>query len=249
MKLTRKLIPAFVMLLVSAVLMSTASFAWFAMNTQVTATGMEVKAKADSIFLEISGKQDVDAQSKIVWGTTGTDMATDETEGKIIPVELYPVAHNTFADATAAATATNWFYKYAQDPNSSASTGNATKLGSLEKYVYQTEFKVRLNPNMVKEAENLRVTSVDLPENTGITLVLACGNTVLADFKADYAASGEDAGKVLLADMGEDVVTIKAYIYIDGENQKVFTNNVDENGVTKLFGAVSFTLGVSAKSA
>jgi hypothetical protein len=228
--------------------MSTASFAWFAMNTQVTATGMEVKAKADSIFLEISGKQDVDAQSEIVWGTTGTDMKANG-EGKITPVELYPVAHNAFENAAAVAVAENWFYKYAKDPNSSASTGNATPLGSLENYVYQTEFKVRLNPNMVKEAENLRVTSVNLPENTGITLVLVCGNTVLEDFEADYTASGEDAGKVLLADMGEDVVTIKAYIYIDGDNTNVFTNNVDADGATKLFGAVSFTLGVSAKSA
>ncbi len=44
MKNFRKLIPAFAMLLLSAVLMSTASFAWFSMNTQVGATGMEIKA-------------------------------------------------------------------------------------------------------------------------------------------------------------------------------------------------------------
>lgn len=44
MKNTRKLIPAVVMLLVSAVLMSTASFAWFSMNDEVTATGMDVTA-------------------------------------------------------------------------------------------------------------------------------------------------------------------------------------------------------------
>ena len=44
MKNTRKLIPAVVMLLVSAVLMSTASFAWFSMNKEVTATGMTVTA-------------------------------------------------------------------------------------------------------------------------------------------------------------------------------------------------------------
>ena len=46
MKLTKKLIPAFAMLLVSAVLMSTASFAWFSMNTQVTATDINVTADA-----------------------------------------------------------------------------------------------------------------------------------------------------------------------------------------------------------
>lgn len=45
-KLTRKMIPAFAMLLLSAVLMSTASFAWFSMNTNVSATGFEVQATA-----------------------------------------------------------------------------------------------------------------------------------------------------------------------------------------------------------
>lgn len=46
MKKFMKLIPAFVMLLVSAILVSTATYAWFSMNTQVTATGMEVKARS-----------------------------------------------------------------------------------------------------------------------------------------------------------------------------------------------------------
>lgn len=44
MKKMRKLIPALAMLLVSAVMMSTASFAWFSMNTTVDATGMQIKA-------------------------------------------------------------------------------------------------------------------------------------------------------------------------------------------------------------
>ncbi len=46
MKKMRKIIPALAMLLMSAVLMSTASFAWFSMNTSVTATGMKVRAQA-----------------------------------------------------------------------------------------------------------------------------------------------------------------------------------------------------------
>ena len=46
MKATRKLIPALAMLLVSAVVMSSASFAWFTMNRQVTAQGMNVTVTA-----------------------------------------------------------------------------------------------------------------------------------------------------------------------------------------------------------
>ena len=46
MKKMRRLIPAIAMLLVSAVMLSTASFAWFTMNEQVTATGMTVTAQS-----------------------------------------------------------------------------------------------------------------------------------------------------------------------------------------------------------
>ena len=48
MKKTLKLVPAFAMLLVSAILVSTSTYAWFSMNTAVTATGMQVQAKAES---------------------------------------------------------------------------------------------------------------------------------------------------------------------------------------------------------
>ena len=48
MKKFRKLIPALALLLVSAVLMSTASYAWFSMNNTVTVTGMEVKTRVSS---------------------------------------------------------------------------------------------------------------------------------------------------------------------------------------------------------
>jgi hypothetical protein len=43
----KKLIPALALLIISAVVMSTASYAWFSMNTQVTATGMQVKAQVE----------------------------------------------------------------------------------------------------------------------------------------------------------------------------------------------------------
>ena len=47
----KKLIPAIVMLLVSAVVLSTASYAWFTTTTTVEASGMSVKATAPSSIL------------------------------------------------------------------------------------------------------------------------------------------------------------------------------------------------------
>ncbi|MBP5428351.1 MAG: hypothetical protein J6Z04_03590 [Clostridia bacterium] len=47
----KKLIPALALLLVSAVMLATSSFAWFSMNTTVTVTGMSVTTKASSNLL------------------------------------------------------------------------------------------------------------------------------------------------------------------------------------------------------
>ena len=51
MKKMRRLIPAIAMLLVSAVMLSTASFAWFTISTEAEAVGMSVKAMASSSLL------------------------------------------------------------------------------------------------------------------------------------------------------------------------------------------------------
>ena len=58
MKMTRKLIPAFVMLIVSAIMLSTASFAWFATNRTVSANNMSVTANANTKYLHISTQPD-----------------------------------------------------------------------------------------------------------------------------------------------------------------------------------------------
>ena len=51
MKKALKLIPALAMLLVSAILVSTTTYAWFSMNNKVTVTGMQVKTKVNSNLL------------------------------------------------------------------------------------------------------------------------------------------------------------------------------------------------------
>lgn len=59
MKATRKLIPALAMLLVAAVVMSSASYAWFTMSRQVTAQGMNVTVTApNNLMIKETGKED-----------------------------------------------------------------------------------------------------------------------------------------------------------------------------------------------
>ena len=81
----KKLIPAFALLLVSAVLMSTASFAWFSMNRTVTATNLQVKAVASSSL--------VIAQNLKVGALTTTAYST-------AAAELIPATRDTTVGAT-----------------------------------------------------------------------------------------------------------------------------------------------------
>lgn len=82
---SRRMIIAMAMLLISALLLGTASYAWFAMNTQTKAEGFEVEAYTDSYFLEIS-KDNSDYKVEI-------DFNAD-------PVDLRLVTASLFKDLT-----------------------------------------------------------------------------------------------------------------------------------------------------
>lgn len=76
MKKTIKLIPAIVMLLVSAILVSTSTYAWFSMNTKVNVTGMEIKAVVQDNLLiakATSGAADTDGELETAYQKALTD--------------------------------------------------------------------------------------------------------------------------------------------------------------------------------
>lgn len=65
----KRILVAVAMLLISATLLSTASYAWFAMNTRVSANGLQVGAYSDSLFLQIS-KDDSTYDTEITYEAT-----------------------------------------------------------------------------------------------------------------------------------------------------------------------------------
>ena len=66
----KKLIPALIMLLISALLLGTSTYAWFSMNKTVSAENMEIKATSANPYLVISetenGTFDTDADSMVL---------------------------------------------------------------------------------------------------------------------------------------------------------------------------------------
>lgn len=79
MKLSKKFITAIGMLTLSAVMLTTSSFAWFSVNEKVEATGMQVTAKGDQIFLQISnGAKVYDADGKLTTEADSNSMFSDK---------------------------------------------------------------------------------------------------------------------------------------------------------------------------
>ena len=89
MKLSRKLIPAMIMLLVSAVLMSTASFAWFSTNTTAKTEGMSVRvAAATNLLIKDNDPAAVepynDYSASVVFGDAAKKTGMDPASAAVV---------------------------------------------------------------------------------------------------------------------------------------------------------------------
>ena len=103
----KKLIPALCMLLVSAILLGSSTYAWFSMNTQVTATGMQVKAQAEGGIV-------ISNSAKTTWTAEATAATTAGN-----PWALYPTSN-----AKTPSTLTSWYHNKSDDADS-AKAGQA----------------------------------------------------------------------------------------------------------------------------
>lgn len=102
----KKLIPAAGMLMVSATMLATSTFAWFTMNKEVKVTGMEVKAKAEKGLLvnEVASVDsttwDEEAKSQANAGATLIPMSSAD-------MATWAHANSVAANAAAKGTAAN----------------------------------------------------------------------------------------------------------------------------------------------
>ncbi len=86
----KRLIPALAMLLIAAMLMGTSTFAWFSMNRQVTATNMQISAKADSSLV-------ISKTTTFVAGNINEDFGSISYNPIVMPATLWD---NTMTDNT-----------------------------------------------------------------------------------------------------------------------------------------------------
>ncbi len=231
MKKFRKLVPALCMLLISAVLLGTSTFAWFSMNTTVTATGMQVTAKSNFTYLVI-GKTAEEVKGENFNGTK-VDFAMNKGE------ELLPSAHETLENAAAVKELEgekykNWYTSTSSDRNQSVTNPETkTSIGKddLGNYVLQQTVYLALAPDSVKAASitaTVAITATNTATGDDTTIAPVKVLVVTANGVYEFGTGDTSATEILTgleSTSSADAGKVEIYIYYNGADAAVTTNN------------------------
>lgn len=233
MKMTRKLIPALAMLLVSAVMLSTASFAWFASNRDVKAQDMTVKANVVTQFLQISNKE--------TGGTWSTAASPLDTTAK--PLDL--------VHAKIEGDKINWYTATSKDEVTGAKEGELQAIdtsapNALDNYVLLNTFWVKMHENSNEDLTDLVVSDVEITAGATdnfakalrVLVVNEAGDAeIWTNTSGDFVRVGETV--VFAETVNKTAQSISIYIYYDGEDSVANTNNAQ--GLGNITVSVSFS--------
>ncbi len=241
---------AIAMVLVAAVALGSATFAWFVSNNKVTAKTSNIAAQSNSAYLVIDN-------------TTTSTSSTGAVTSAVDKKELYPAKTEKGQDGNAV-----WKSAYASSadasmmkPDSEFTIGDGTAAQAVKaKYAVENTFYVGTG-TYDGEFTNLHITEVKVTNpttaenmNLGNALRILVvyknkwevwsGNGIKLSSSVDSPTAGGDLlapGEVITS--GRDA-EVKVYLYYDGDDANVYSNNLEkikttagDNGVTITFEA------------
>jgi hypothetical protein len=226
----RKLIPAIGMLTVSAMMLSSSTYAWFSMNKDVTVTGLQLTAKSNSTYLLIGSDDDGNDTLAEIQATTNKTTACTIAAADS---QVYPSAHEAIANTTAASTVGNWYFKVADLPTASTSTGSSTALTAdnfgdyvLHKTVYVTLASgAQAATNLV--VSDMTITSNNTASGNQTTIAPVKVLVTSADAAVELDSTTRSSNTALAANVtNAAVVPLDIWLYYNGNDAAVFTNNI-----------------------
>lgn len=246
------------MLLISAILVSTSTYAWFSMNTQVVAKGMKVTAKVTgSLYIYNQEASTAPEASAVVSSEMDFQMPTETA--------LKPTSTKTLA-------AGSWWTTAAQSPTSyekaSSSTYTSVAAANLDEYRLVKTVYVRGENDFT----NLSVTGVTINTSNddviddAVTIAVKCTadggtahwfcnevdtnrhgavtGTSTTDTLTFTQVSGSGLSNVILpTGSANTVYTVEIYIYYDGMSSSCYTNAANGASVDGL--TIAVTLGAT----
>lgn len=268
MKKFKKLIPALCMLLVSALFVGTSTYAWFSMNTSVTATNMEVKAVADNPYLQISKESAAAGFSTEV----ALEMKATDALKLITPLNLKDkIAANAYFDTngttegTEVAKATKpseliWGYATSNKTSESQGTNKTTKMEAAKAVEYYMIDEMWLKvADEGANGYNLKATCVadatttnTIADSVRVLLMTDDGRYVVFKVKGGTVVDGNAVlADTLIAKKGTTtagtVVKVTAYMYFDGTDNVAYTDIATDLSAVKT--SLSYTIDTVAPAA
>lgn len=234
--LKKQLVAAIAMVLVAAIALGSSTFAWFAMNNQVTANAVTISAKSNSQFLLIgTGDQEVDA----IKTAAKTDIDATTTSATVYPAQFT----TTTADIGGTSiTENNWYTRNnrnAAKSHDDMTKGVAVTMGDAD-YMLTNTYKLVLADK--SEAYSGKLT-------IGLTgsgdAAKACVVKVGDAYYKLGGTSGNTSVEVASVSISDTVALgVTVYTYIDGDSDTVYTK-ADIASITGTLG-LTFTIDNAA---
>lgn len=220
MKKFKKLIPALCMLLVSAVMLGSTTYAWFSMNTIATASGMQIEAKSNATYLLISNDATV-ATDKTKADPDDNLAFTDTTVTKLYPAK-YSATQQELSD-TVTVLANGWYTANNRNSNNATNAVKNYKLVDVTNTNYVKTYTMYLT--LSEDSENwdkyLKVTTKAGADNKAAAIVIKVTNGT----SESYFEGGNGTVDCTTTNLtNSSAIKVEAYVYIDGTNENVYSD-------------------------
>ena len=232
---------AIAMVLVAAVALGSATFAWFVSNNTVKAETATISAQSNAPFLKIS-ETAIDKNS-------GTSIKFNANTTK-----LYPSQVVNGADSLSITDATKPLFQSAYASSKSTATiltGSRYDVGAPQaavdgEFAIKETFKIGTADAKAGSFKDLKVSKVELTgDNTdnglkgAISVLLVCGDNwgvykvsddgaLVGAYSDATAVTGNGNGVLASAIAAGGSVSVDAYVFYDGSAEKVYTDNLDQ---------------------
>lgn len=249
----KTILPALAMLIVAAVMLSTASYAWFAISSNVTAEGMNVTIKSESEYLlimPVNSTYDATEANKTQVLADIRGINKFSAEGIAIgSTALYPAAHKTGMTAadieTLSTTNTSsWYTAIAANAGESdMKEGSEKYLDSLNNYVVKYRYIVSMAQGSTPKT-GLWIDGIDIGFATTkglddtinpVKVIVTCGSNLYEHGKDNSTNVMSTIPTTAFAgEIDENIFyEFDVYVFYDGNHPDVFTDNfIDLVGAT-----------------
>lgn len=237
---------AIAMVLVAAVALGSATFAWFVTNNKVDATTSTISAQSNTAFMTITNG---------MTGASGVDTTTVTTN--VEKKALFPATYGEETGATKGQWMTgfgkelddgtlNSALELCKDPNN-AETAGSTAAAVKGSYALQQDYnisskgqnltnlevdKVEVAKNAASSSELMKALRVLVTNDSGNTWVVYGQKANSTEFEVKLTSADQNAA-VTLGDItaGQDTA-VHVYLYYEGKDDVVKTTNLENNLLT-----------------